>query len=355
MAKHFTRPAPPEPVERVYSDAGTGSPRPDNESVEMDRAARDLSDIRAAERDEIERQHNAEVEAAVDDLRRQVTEQPPHQQQQQPAQEQQPDLELQPEQAHEQAQAAWAEADRKVEEVLADPLIRGRFEQAINHERQQAAAQVELAKATFQHVTAQNATAALAVLTAQFPEFAGLSGPQLEGALKVSNPQRAEAFRHLVGQVNTVVATYQQHAAQQQAQQRQQAEATFRQFAAEQDARTLANDPPETVRAIRDGLLAEAKAAGISEQELITVYNTNSAMRHSFVQNLIADGMRYRLAQRSVSRAASRPIPNVVRPGSSAEVATRTEAALAEARSKLKPEMSAKEAAQYLIARRAAR
>jgi hypothetical protein len=51
----------------------------------------------------------------------------------------------------------------------------------------------------------------------------------------------------------------------------------------------------------------------------MTVYNTNSAMRHSFVQNLIADGMRYRLAQRSVPQHRATPIPQVQRPGVAAE------------------------------------
>jgi hypothetical protein len=35
LAKHFSRPAPPEPIERMYNDVATGNPRPDNEVVEM--------------------------------------------------------------------------------------------------------------------------------------------------------------------------------------------------------------------------------------------------------------------------------------------------------------------------------
>ena len=65
--------------------------------------------------------------------------------------------------------------------------------------------------------------------------------------------------------------------------------------------------------------------------------------------------MRYRLAQRNIGKAISRPVANVQRPGSSSGAPTRLEFALAEAASKLKPSMSAKEAAAYVIARRAAK
>ena len=324
---HFTRPPPPEPEVREYTDQQTGEKPPDNEVVEPERAADDLRNIRDAERRAAQERDNRDLAEALDQLQRDAlaaTGQPQPQPPAQPEAQQQtePDLSLQPEAAYEQAQQQIAEADREIEKFLANPAVRSRVEFELGQVQQQAAAQVQAAQTAYTQAVTANAVAALGVLTAQFPEFAGMSGAQLEGALKVSNPQRAEAFRNLVGQVNTVVGAYQQQAAQQQqqqqalhAQQYERAQDTFRQYAAEQDARVMANDPPETVAAIRHAFVAEAKAAGISEKELATVNNTNSAMRHSFVQNLLADGMRYRLAQRSVSRAVNRPVPQVQPPG----------------------------------------
>jgi hypothetical protein len=325
LVRHIDRPNQPEPVERVYQDAdGSGRRRDEHETVPVERASDDLAAIREQEKAELEKQHNAELTEALNYLKAQV-EAPAGPQQAQPAeaQQQQPEIEQpQPELDPEQAQQQIAEADREIEAFLANPAVRSRVEYELGQVQQQAAAQVQQAKQTYEAGLAQNAATALAVLTAEFPEYAGMSGAQLEGALKVSNPQRAEAFRQRVGQVNTVVGAIQrevaQHQQQQQALQAQQyerAQDTFRQYAAEQDARVMANDPPETVAAIRHAFVAEAKAAEISEKELATVNNTNSAMRHSFVQNLLADGMRYRLAQRSVSRAVNRPVPQVQRPG----------------------------------------
>jgi hypothetical protein len=366
LVRHIDRPNQPEPVERVYQDAdGSGRRRDEHETVPVQRASDDLAAIREQEKAELEKQHNAELNEALNYLKAQVEAPAGQPQQAQPAeaQQQQPEIEQpQPELDPEQAQQQIAEADREIEKFLANPAVRSRVEFELAQVQQQAAAQVQAAQTAYTQAVTANAVAALGVLTAQFPEFAGMSGAQLEGALKVSNPQRAEAFRNLVGQVNTVVGAYQQQAAQQQqqqqalhAQQYERAQDTFRQYAAEQDARVMANDPPETVAAIRHAFVAEAKAAGISEKELATVNNTNSAMRHSFVQNLLADGMRYRLAQRSVSRAVNRPVPQVQRPGVS-QPSNGDDSAYASLERQLRgKELSAKQAAELVMARRVAR
>ena len=68
LAKHLQRPAPPEPTTREYTDAATGTHRPDNEVVEMDRAAEDLANIRRQENLELEKQHNSDLNEALDYL-----------------------------------------------------------------------------------------------------------------------------------------------------------------------------------------------------------------------------------------------------------------------------------------------
>jgi hypothetical protein len=86
LAKHFTRPQPPEPVERAYHDAQSGEPRADNETVPLDRAAEDLSEIRAAERRALQDRENRDLAEALDYLRTQALEQPQPQEPAQPAQ-----------------------------------------------------------------------------------------------------------------------------------------------------------------------------------------------------------------------------------------------------------------------------
>ena len=353
--RHFSRPPEAdfgELTERPYVDPH-GERVPANQVVSKEQAAHDLASVRAAEADAFERERNEALARVLDEFKIQAGE-PVTTPENDAAYErlmagQQEQLQPQPE--HTEVPGV----DPKIAQAFQNPKIRAVLEQ-VNQG-------VEQTKQAYQQAVQHNALVGLAVLNSAFPEMNGLNTlAEINAALRVMPPERAQAYRQHLGQVTALAEAYrrqegelQQQRQALQAQQYQQAQATFERFAAEHDAQVLTNDPPETVAAIRNALVDEARAAGISENELKQVYNTNSAMRHSFVQNLLADGMRFRLAQRSVSRAASRSIPHVVRPGSPAEMQTRTEAALAEAQAKLKPSMSAKEAAAYVIARRAAR
>jgi site-specific recombinase XerD len=101
-------------------------------------------------------------------------------------------------------------------------------------------------------------------------------------------------------------------------------------------------------------LIADAEKDGIDKNTLIQVWQTNPVARHSFFQNLIADGMKYRLAQRNVPRAAARPVPQVQRPGvTSDDRNSYSEYAMLSRQ--LPKELTAKQAAQLLTARRNAR
>ena len=283
-----TRDDPAPIVERAFFDVTTREKRPETEVVSAEDAARNLANTRAAERQAVAEQQDRDLAEALDQLRGQ--EQQPVAADEQSAgrtEPQQPDWEVQAERDHATYQQATAEIDKNIEALLSDPNIRSRLE----HEFGQVRAEVDQAKGQYQQATAQLAQEALATMAALVPEIQGMTPDQARGALALmakQDPQRVAALQQLMGRSQNILAAHQQQVAQQQAQQRQQAEDTFRQFAAEQDARVLTNDPPETVAAIRNGLLAEARAAGISEKELMTVYNTNSAMRHSFVQNLVA-------------------------------------------------------------------
>jgi hypothetical protein len=68
LAKHLERPAPPEPVERTYSDVQTGEATPDNQTVELKRAATDIASAREQERLEVQKEANSDLHAALDYL-----------------------------------------------------------------------------------------------------------------------------------------------------------------------------------------------------------------------------------------------------------------------------------------------
>jgi hypothetical protein len=379
IAKHLQRPAPPEPVHRDYFDVQSGEATPSNQTLEIDRASRDLSEIRKAERQELESARNAELNEALgwlaheeEAMRLATTPQP--------AQPSQPELDpeaiaalpLEQQNALYAAnQAQLAEADRQIQEFLKNPEVRERIEGEFNTVKTQAAAEVQQARAAYQHVIAQNAAAGLAALNASFPELAGMTPDQVTGALRLMQPQRAEQYRQHVGLVSNLIAAHQQQAAQQQqqqlalqAQQQQRAAQELEQYRLAEVKRyeaATAHENPETMRTLRESAFPMIERHyGIPEATMRALASgqqrvDSAALLHSSAfQLMITDALKFRMAQQSVGRAASRPIPQVIRPGSSAEAQTRTEAALAEAQAKLKPNMSPKEAAQFLIAKRAA-
>jgi hypothetical protein len=220
--RHLSRQEMPEPEELFYQDKA-GEKLPDNLTIERSRAADDLSALRRAKQAEIERELNEATAAAVDDLRRQVqdpTGQPQQQAQpdaHQPIDQPQPD-EIQ----YQQEQAAIAQADKAIEEVLRDPWVRQRVEAEFNGVKAQAAAEVEQAKSAYTAAVQQNAFVGLAVLNSAFPELSGLNPEQINGALRVMRPERAEQYRQHVRQISTLVEGYQRQAGALQQQQFEQ-------------------------------------------------------------------------------------------------------------------------------------
>jgi hypothetical protein len=164
------------------------------------------------------------------------------------------------------------------------------------------------------------------MVAAAAPELAGMNPAQVQGALQMmqqTNPQRAQQIAQLVGQAQNLVAQHQQQ--QFAEQQRQQAAAAeqFRQFAQASDNRFDAMNkdmPKEQMTAIKQEAVSMLKEYGLSDQDLMREYNSNPLFRSAAGQQIIAEAARWRLAQRSVSRAATRPVPNVQRPGISEPV-----------------------------------
>jgi hypothetical protein len=372
---HWNRPQQPPPVERSYNDVNTGEPTPDNQTVELERASRDISEIRAAERAALEQQRNADLQDALGWLEREqqaladaTTPRPVEQQ----AQEPQPDG-LQPEQTpYEQATAQIDEADKAIQELLKDPLARSHIEAEFNQVR----AEVDTAKAQYREATEQLALQAQSVITALYPELAGLNAQQMQGALQVmarNQPERVQQLAQLNGRAQNLISVYQQQQAEQRqlfqqqvAKQQQLYAQQLQQYEAAEVKRyeaAIARDrTPEQIKALRENVMPMVeKHYGIPKARMQALYSGQeyadaaTFMRSANFQMMLSDALSYRMSKEAVGRAVARPVPNVQRPGSAGEAQTRTQAALAEAEAKLKPSMNPREAANYLIARRAAR
>jgi hypothetical protein len=220
---------------------------------------------------------------------------------------------------------------------------------------------IEATKSQYQEQVAHAGMTAVASFVSAFPELANLNADQLPGAIALinqTNPARAQEIATHYNRVNGLVQQMQQVSAQTAQHRNEMASAQFKQFALVSDHRFDAMNthvPAETMKAIKTEAVTMLREYGLSDADLSREYNSNPLFRSAAGQQIIADAAAYRLAKKAVTRAAHHPVPNVQRPGSSAERVTRTEEALAEARAKLKPSMSAKEAAAYVIARRAAR
>jgi hypothetical protein len=316
LAKHFQRPAEPDPVHRDYFDVQTGEPTPDNATVELSRAAKDISEVRASENLELEKQHNADLNQALDFLEQEqaaqraaTTPQPaqPVEQQQEPLQ-----PEYQPQYDPEAVQAMDPQYDPELLQALSSPKVSAVLEQ-VNQGVQQTAAQ-------YQQQLANAALTATASFAAAFPELNGLQPEQLPGALALinkSNPARAQEIARQYDRVSHLVRQNQQVAMAQQQQQQAQASEQFRQFAKASDDRFDATNkdmPKEQMTAIKEEALVMLKEYGLSDADLAREYNSNPLFRSAAGQQIMMEAAAYRLARKAVSRHRANPVPHVQRP-----------------------------------------
>jgi hypothetical protein len=319
---------------------------------------------------------DAQLAAGVDEFRGQ-----------QPAQPQPPEFQ----QAQPQPQAPEVQAEYVAEPDALDRLlnsvpdenVRRHIKQGlidaysakeaqIEQARQAAVAHAEQARAAFEQQTVSAILTAEAAALAPFPELHGIPRDQIAAVLAHigrTNPQRHAEIRHHVANVKELAANQLQaaqllhqqqiasQAQQQAASQAQQAYAAqqFREYAELHDSRTLVNETPETRKAIESALIEDAGREGIDKEQLVQIWNSNPVARHSFFQNLVADGLKYRLAQRNIPRAVARPIPKLQRPGVASEEARDHGEYASLERQYRGQSLTPKQAAELVIARRGRR
>jgi hypothetical protein len=323
--KHLTRPEDPIfDIEREYFDTATGKPRPANEAVPLEKVSDDLAAARRQERAEREAAIDVEMRTALDGL-----ETPQAQQDQQTPESFEPQPETaEADAARTEVDAAWSAADQAIEEALKQPLVREKLEHEFNTVRQEAAAVAEQARqeaeqiksAYIQHANALTGQLNALVLS-NFPELQGVAHDhqQLAGAVQLlakTNPQRAQQLQDFALRASTVAGQLQQQQYQQTQIAQQQAAEAFQRYAAEQDAKGLAKETPESLAQIRNVIYADAEKAGIPRAQLEQAWNSNPTLRHAFVSELVADGAKWRMSQRALATHRVNPVvPSVQRPG----------------------------------------
>lgn len=341
-------------VERAFLDSETGKPRPENETIDLEDAARQLTNARQAEADIAAEERKAAIKAGLDEQAPTV---PPAPASEAPAEAQAPVAEEQT-QLIDNLEQLQPEAvpdnglDPEIAQALQSPKVRNLLESTARH--------VEDERTKFTaHANALTAESN-AILFAQFPELAGAqNADQLRGALLAlnqSNPQRAQAFVELAQRAQQIQAVHQQHLqAAKQAEQLRTA-VQFDQYAKAQDDafEALHKDIPKTqMTALQEEATNMLMEYGMSKADIWHSWNNDPLFRSTAAQRVLADAARYRLAQKSITKAATRPVPQIQRPGASEPARDYSEASTIQNRFNLNP--SKELGAALIAARRAAR
>lgn len=337
-----------------------GGPAAPNEAVSLARASRDYANATAVERLIAESETSRVLAEQVDALRAEV-------------------LASDPEAAEfhgfepprTKAGAASpvnAEAEEPGREPLiqnGDPAVSGldaEVEKALQHPQVRHAIEEQLGEA---EKTRQSYLAGLAAATqvaqvsflSQFPELAAVPPESLPAALQQLSRQDPEKFER----VRTIVTAAEQLLAWQHVENGRQAELDHRNFenyARSEDARfetMMKEESREVQAAVGAEIVASAKASGIEPAELSRLFRSEPLMRNAVFQRMMYDAGKFRLMMKAKDMAAARPLPPVVRPGTSRSPSERQQADLRTLSAKLSSSGDIKDAVALYHARKSGR
>jgi hypothetical protein len=200
----------PEPVAITLNDSESGKPRPANETLSAESAARELANYRNSIEDQKTAQSEQVTRELIDNIQGNA-QNPELRPQAQPAEQQQPPP--QPVEAQPTEQLPPGIDPTLAKALTENPQLR----EALRAE----VAQIQAAQQSYIDVTRANAQTAAAALFASYPELRGILGDQIKAAIQVisnQNPQRgAEIVAH-IAQVNATVSEWQAAQSAQQTQ-----------------------------------------------------------------------------------------------------------------------------------------
>jgi hypothetical protein len=325
-------PAEPEPTPREYRlNNGLGDKVPDNRTLTAERAADDLTRLRA---EEVASQlpDPAEVANAIDAARHDYLN---------------PQQQTQPE-AQQTQQPQQDGIDPEIAQALSNPKIRAALEAEV--------AQTTAQREHYAKTAKEAASLAVAGVIANFPELANVPLDHLQSAIATiaaTNPQRAAAINTALERTKVLMDVSQKaQATQQQVRAKQ-----FEQYAQSQDAKFEAYvkaENPATVVKVKDSVGEVLAEYGISKNNLRQLWQSEPLMRSAEFQKMLYDLTRFKIAARNVPTKIDRsPPPPVQRPGISRPQDNSGEIDAAMRRFNSNP--TPKNAAEILLARRAAK
>jgi hypothetical protein len=244
--------------------------------------------------------------------------------------------------------------DPEVAKALENPRVLA----AINQQRLADRAVVDAVINNYTQAAQQTAEAAAAVVLGNItsrPELQGIPAAQLPGALAALARTDPVAHAEIQGQINSVRALAQQATEARQAQQQRAVSEFQAQAKLHDDAfeKFVANEPPETVRAVKEYAHQMLKDAGATPEELAFHWANNPAFRSSWAQQIIYDAAKFRMAKANIPKAAARPVPLVQKPGSSVDRVNARDRDYFALEGRYRGPLNPKQAAELVIARRA--
>ena len=345
-----------EVVERGFSDPEDYTkPAPGNYRVSAEHAADVLKETREWESRFAQSEADAELAKQIDEIR---GEQPQA-------------FKLYEQQTPEPQPKSAPEAPKELDQLLMG--VAPEQKQRIIHDLGQYAgalqAQAQSVVQQYQQGVVETLLTAEAAALAPYPELHNVPRDQIQAILahigRTDPAKHAQITQHvarvkdLVGKQLIAAQTLQQHQQAMQQEALKQKQEALRQFGEHQDAllektTAWANEPAANRTKIANSIIEHYAQYGITKEQVLDAYNTNPGMRHAATQELLADGIRYRMARAAVGRAAARPVPQVQRPGVTSDDRNNySEYAMLSRQ--LPKELTAKQAAQLVIARRNAR
>jgi hypothetical protein len=355
-AERRSRPSD-EVIVREYLD-GNGKPVPAQEAITLDRAVRDHASATAADRLLAENTTSKELAARVDEMRAKAWAEDPDAAEFQ---------EFEPPAKTDKAETEKIDSEKAMREP-ADPggdrVANGldpELEKALQHPQVIQAIEERIGEAD---KTRQSYLDGLAAATqiaqisflSQFPEFANASPEKWPATLEQMARQDPAKF----ARVETMIATTQMFAQQQQESRRQaeMARQNFHDYAKSEDTRLetlLKGESKETQRAVTAEIFASAEASGVEPAELARLFGSEPLMRNAVFQRMMYDAGKYRLMMRAKDAAAAKPLPSVQRPGAARTPAEREHADLRALSAKLSSSGDIKDAVALYKARKANR
>jgi len=343
-------------VERGFSDPEDYTkPAPGNYRVSAEHAADMLKETREWESRFAQVEADAELAKQIDEIRGEQPQAFKLYEQQTP----EPQPESAPETPKELDQLLTGVAPEQKQRIIHDL---GQYAGALQAQAQSVVQQ-------YQQGVVETLLTAEAAALAPYPELHNVPRDQIQAVLahigRTDPAKHAQITQHvarvkdLVGKQLIAAQTLQQHQQAMQQEALKQKQEALRQFGEQQDAllektTAWANEPAANRTKIANSIVEHYGQYGITREQVLDAYQTNPGMRHAATQELLADGIRYRMARAAVDRAASRPVPQVQRPGvTSDDRNSYSEYAMLSRQ--LPKDLTPKQAAQLLTARRNAR